>query len=130
MRFAIPTADDMLCPHFGNCQQFAFIDVDEEKKEITKIEMVTPPPHQPGMLPEWIRQSGSQIIIAGGMGHRALAIFQSRGIEVISGAPVSSPENLVNNYLRGELQGGNNYCGQPGFKQSGGHDCKGHEENF
>ena len=126
MRFAIPTADNLLCPHFGNCQKFAFIDVDFETGEITKIEMVEPPPHQPGMLPEWIKNNGSEVIIAGGMGRRALGILQNCGVKVISGAPIASPRELVNEYLNGRLQSGNNYCDSKGFRQAGGHNCKGH----
>jgi ATP-binding protein involved in chromosome partitioning len=123
VRIAIPTADGVLCPHFGNCQQFAFVDVDIDKKEIINIEMITPPPHQRGLLPAWINSQGCTLIIAGGMGMRANNMFQQSGIGVIAGAPPEKPEDLVMAYLEGTITGGSNPCDDPGFKSHGGHDC-------
>ncbi len=54
MRIAIPVADGKLAAHFGHCEKFALIDVDEEKKEILANEMTEAPPHQPGLLPVWL----------------------------------------------------------------------------
>lgn len=123
MRIAIPTAGGILCPHFGNCQQFAFIDVDPEKKEILKIEMVTPPLHQPGLLPVWINSQGCTLIIAGGMGMRASNMFMQNGIGVVTGAPAEKPEDLVMAFLNGSIASGGNPCRDPDFKSRGGHDC-------
>ncbi len=54
MKIAIPTVDGVLCPHFGHCQQFAIVNVDPETKSIKSSEMLTPPPHEPGVLPAWL----------------------------------------------------------------------------
>ncbi len=35
MKIAIPTANGKLCQHFGHCEKFVFIEVDEATKEIT-----------------------------------------------------------------------------------------------
>jgi len=130
MRIAIPTTEGVLCPHFGNCQQFSFVDVDPEKKEILSMEMVTPPPHQPGLLPMWIKKQECNMIIAGGMGGRASSIFQQNGIEVVIGAPCEKPEDIVMAYFNGTLSTGGNFCDEPGFKKSGGHqDCGRHNED-
>ena len=37
MRYAVPVSGGIVSPHFGHCEQFALIDVDEEKKEIRKL---------------------------------------------------------------------------------------------
>ena len=50
------------------------------------------------------------MIIAGGMGQRAQALFSEHGIEVVIGAPAETPENLVNSYLAGTLKSGENVC--------------------
>jgi Mrp family chromosome partitioning ATPase len=60
MRFAIPMAAGQLCLHFGHCEQFALIDVNEETKVITNQTMVTPPPHEPGLLPRWLHEQGAR----------------------------------------------------------------------
>ena len=110
MKIAIPTANGLLCPHFGHCQQFAVIDVDPETKSINKTEMLTPPPHEPGLLPKWLGEQGCNLIIAGGMGQRAVSLFHQSGVEVVVGAPNARPEDIVTAYLGGALQSGPNAC--------------------
>ncbi len=110
MRIAIPVAGGRLCMHFGHCEQFAIIDVDPETKTITNKQVVTPPPHQPGILPPWIKDLGVNLVIAGGMGARAIGFFNQLGVEVIVGAPSKEPEELVMDYLNGTLVTGENVC--------------------
>ncbi|MBW1695843.1 MAG: P-loop NTPase [Deltaproteobacteria bacterium] len=106
--FAIPIADGKLCSHFGHCENFALIET-ENGKIIGKT-LHTPPPHEPGVLPRWLQQMGARIVIAGGMGSRAQQLFEEKGIEVITGAPIDEPESLVHQYLEGRLITGANVC--------------------
>ena len=108
MKFAIPLADGKLTAHFGHCKEFALIDV--EGNTITNKEILVPPPHEPGVLPNWLNQMGASVIIAGGMGHRAIQLFDQAGIKVVTGAPVEEPETLVKNYLNNTLNIGDNLC--------------------
>ena len=110
MKIAIPLADGRLAMHFGHCESFALVDVDITKNEIVSREDVKAPPHQPGLLPPWLAERGAQVIIAGGMGQRAQALFSEQGIKVIVGAGPEAPEHLVNDYLAGKLQIGENLC--------------------
>jgi ATP-binding protein involved in chromosome partitioning len=110
MKIAIPVADGKLSMHFGHCERFALIDVDPTEKKIIKRADLEAPPHEPGLLPKWLAERGANMIIAGGMGQRAQALFNEQGIEVIIGAPVETPEKLVNSYLAGTLQAGENVC--------------------
>ncbi len=110
MKIAIPTADGKLCMHFGHCKQFAIIDVDPAGKDILATSYVTPPPHEPGVLPAWLGEHGTDVIIAGGMGRRALELFSNNGIEVIIGAAEGSPEALALAYLAGSIEVGENVC--------------------
>ncbi|MFZ5981381.1 MAG: NifB/NifX family molybdenum-iron cluster-binding protein [Candidatus Zixiibacteriota bacterium] len=124
MRIAIPTANGQLCPHFGHCQQFAIIDVNIDTKEIIKTEMLTPPPHEPGVLPGWLGQQGCQIIIAGGMGQRAISMFNQNGIQVVIGAPSSDPGAIVTDFLNDRLQVGSNMCDSSSHHGHGGGSCQ------
>jgi Mrp family chromosome partitioning ATPase/predicted Fe-Mo cluster-binding NifX family protein len=110
LRFALPLVGGKLSMHFGHCEEFALIDVDEATKKITNKTVVKSPEHEPGLLPRWLHEKGANQIIAGGMGQRAQGLFAENGIKVIVGAPVESPENLVNSYLQGTLQTGANVC--------------------
>jgi predicted Fe-Mo cluster-binding NifX family protein len=110
MKVAIPTAEGMLCMHFGHCQKFTFIDVDDNTKEITGKSELEPPPHEPGLLPRWLAEHKVTLVIAGGMGARAQAIFEQNGINIIVGAPSEAPEKVVKAYLDGTLAQGVNAC--------------------
>jgi ATP-binding protein involved in chromosome partitioning len=108
MKFAIPLAEGKLTAHFGHCQEFALVDV--EDNEIKNKETLVPPPHEPGVLPRWLHELGTNIIIAGGMGARAIDLFVQNGIRVLTGAPSLTPEELVKQYLDNTLQTGANIC--------------------
>jgi len=110
MKIAIPLAEGRLCMHFGHCEQFAIIDAEAEEKKITNTTMLTPPPHEPGLLPRWLKEMGADVIIAGGMGQRAQQLFTQSGITVLVGAPAETPEILVEAYLNNSLQTGDNVC--------------------
>ncbi len=109
-RIAIPLTEKRLALHFGHCEEFALVDVDEEKNEILNTEFAPAPPHQPGLLPQWLAERGAGMIIARGMGQRAQALFQQQGIEVMIGAPSDAPEAVVQAYLDGVLETGANIC--------------------
>jgi len=110
MRIAIPLADGKLTAHFGHCKSFALVDVDMKEMKILGRSDIEAPPHQPGLLPPWLAERGANMIIAGGMGQRAQGLFQQQGIEVIVGAPADLPEILINRYMAGTLETGDNAC--------------------
>lgn len=110
MRIALPVVNGNLCMHFGHCEAFALVDIDPESKAITGQEMVAAPPHAPGFLPPWLADMGAEVVIAGGMGQRAQALFAQSGIEVVVGAPAAPPDQLARAYLDGTLQTGQNVC--------------------
>ena len=110
MKIAIPLAAGQLSMHFGHCETFALVDVDENSKEISKMISLQPPGHQPGVLPQWLHEQGATVIIAGGMGQRAQQLFAQNGIEVVVGASALPPEQLVEAYINNALQTGENIC--------------------
>ena len=108
MKFAIPLNNGKLTAHFGHCQEFALIRV--ENNQIKNQEFLVPPPHEPGILPDWLNELGADVVIAGGMGQRAVSLFNEKGIKVVTGAPELEPEALVTNYLDNTLMTGINTC--------------------
>jgi ATP-binding protein involved in chromosome partitioning len=110
MRFAIPVSGGVMSLHFGHCEEFALIDVDEATKTIVGKQLVAAPGHQPGLLPVWLAEQGASAIIAGGMGSRAQALFRENRINVIIGAMETDPEKAVLSYLNGSLATGSNIC--------------------
>ncbi len=110
MFIAVPVAEEKLCSHFGHCDQFALVEVDLESKKILKTVTLEAPPHQPGLLPVWLKDRGVNVVIAGGMGSRAQELFKQNDIQVLVGAPVDSPESLVVQFLNNNLVQGINNC--------------------
>lgn len=121
MKYAVPLSGGMLSAHFGHCEQFALIDVDEEKRQILTKELVTPPEHAPGVFPAWLAGMGVNRVIAGGMGPRAVDLFEENNIGVILGAMETDPERAILSHLNGSLAIGDNACDHDAH--DGAHDC-------
>ena len=107
-KIAIPLVDGKLCAHFGHCQQFSIIDIENDK--IIKEELSTPPSHEPGLLPAWLAEKGVTEIIAGGMGQRAINLFTQNNINVNIGALQKNPKELVQDLIDNSLATGQNLC--------------------
>ena len=106
--FAIPTIEQKLCAHFGHCEKFAIVNVENDK--IISEEFVSPPVHQPGTYPRFLAEIGVSTIISGGMGQKAQDIFAQNNIEVFMGVGSEEPKMLVETYLSNQLQAGDNLC--------------------
>ena len=98
--------DSSLSSHFGRCPYYIFVEVDEGG-EVSSIEEKDNPfynLHQPGQVPQFIKESGAGVIISGGMGRRAAEFFQKLNIKPIT-ASLDSIRNILSRYLAGELEG-------------------------
>ena len=109
-RIALATEDNQgltgqISQHFGRCPYYLIVEVEE--LEIVKTENVNNPyynSHAPGMVPQFINEQGADVMIAGGMGPRAIDMFTSLGIEAVSGA-TGNVGNILKAYLRGDITG-------------------------
>lgn len=110
MKIAVPVAGGRLCMHFGHCEAFVIVETDDETREVVGQSTAAAPPHEPGVLPRWLSGQGVDLVIAGGMGQRAQALFSQAGVNVIVGAPAGAPEELARAYLGGTLESGANLC--------------------
>lgn len=118
-RIAIPLEGNVLSAHFGHCKAFAFVDVENDK--ITNITVLDPPEHQHGSFPRFVAAHGATDVIAGGMGPHAISVLNEAKINVHLGAPVETPEKLVNDFIAGKLQLNANYCEHDAEGHSHGH---------
>lgn len=108
MKFAIPTLNEKLTAHFGHCEKFAIVVVEDNK--VIKEEFIDPPVHQPGVYPKYLAEQGVNVIIAGGMGQKAQDLFHMNNIEVHMGVADGTPVELVSQYLNNQLKTGENLC--------------------
>lgn len=107
-KIAIPMENGVLCAHFGHCQQFAFVTVENDK--IINIEVQTPPEHVPGLYPKWVAGFGVTDVIAGGMGQQAIMLFNQQNINAFVGAPVAGAQELAQHFIDNTLTLTANYC--------------------
>jgi len=110
MKIAVPLVAGRLSMHFGRCEEFAVCEVDADARTTLKKEVFPAPPHEPGLLPQWLHQKGASVIITSGMGPRAQGLFAQLGIEVVLGASGGTAEELVAAYLGRTLETGENPC--------------------
>jgi ATP-binding protein involved in chromosome partitioning len=110
MKIAVPVSNGLLCAHFGHCEQFALFEVDTATRTILNRKNLSPPAHEPGVLPRWLQEQGATVVIAGGMGVRAQNLFTQNNIHVVVGALGGEPEFIVKSFLDGNLQKGPNAC--------------------
>jgi len=103
MKIAIPIENGMLSSHFGHAAQFAIIDV--ENGNIAKTQLLVPPPHEPGSLPQWLHELGATHLICGGIGGRAVELIAAAGIQVIAGVTTADPARLMEDFLANRLKG-------------------------
>jgi predicted Fe-Mo cluster-binding NifX family protein len=128
IRIAIPSADGRLHGHFGGCREFALIDADTQELTVIANQTVPAPPHTPGAFPRWLREQGVRVVIAGGIGKRALDNFALHGIAVHAGEANARIESIIALYLAGLLTGSPTGCEHHGHQHDHehGHDCGQH----
>lgn len=100
-KIAIPLKNGVLDDHFGHCTHLAIFEV--KNKEISGKKRITAPPHQPGLLPKMLSEQGVTDVIAGGMGQKAINIFNQFNVNVFVGAPQETPHQLVQGLLNDSL---------------------------
>jgi len=97
--------DSIVSPHFGRCPHFVLVDL--EGQAVQTVSAVNNPyydNHSPGQVPAFISSHGVNVMLTGGMGHRAITFFEQFGIRPVTGAAGSVRQSLER-YLGGALQG-------------------------
>ena len=122
LRIAIPTDNGLLSSHFGRAPSFSIFEVDEEDRTIVRSSNLSMGAHTDcnqitgRLLDEQVR-----VVIAGGIGQGAVNSLRFSGIELWAGAPPAPPEQLVQQYLAGELAQGEARCVDDGQRQGHHH---------
>jgi predicted Fe-Mo cluster-binding NifX family protein len=107
-KIAVPVNNGILDAHFGHCKQLAIFELTD--KQVTNESLIDAPPHEPGLLPAFLSGKGVTDIIAGGMGQRAIELFNKAGVNVFVGAPALNARILVDRFMNQTIQFDANYC--------------------
>ena len=125
MRIALPCDNDQgleseMSMHFGRAPHYAFVDVEGEG--IKQVE-VTPVPfseHGPGDLPQFVKEHGGEVVIAYGMGRRAVDFFDQLGIRTVTGAQ-GRIKDVIEAFIRGDLYVDTGWKERGDFRHHGEH---------
>jgi len=107
MKIGIAKEGTIVSPHFGHCEGYAIFSI--ENGAISRRVDIPNPGHQPGVLPALLAREGVNLVIAGGMGPRAIDLFHSHGIEVCTGVE-GEIDAIIQAYLGGTLCSGMSTC--------------------
>ena len=121
-RIAIAQDGNSVSEHFGHCQRYAIFDV--EDSIIYRRDDLPNPGHEPGRLPVFLAEHGVSLIIAGGMGPRAIEIFSENGIDVLIGIG-GNVDYVAQDYIAGRLSPGKSSC----HHEDDGHMSKNHQRS-
>lgn len=115
-KIAIATDSGMVAQHFGRCPNYTIFDLEGEK--ITSKVEIPNPGHSTGYIPKYLHEQNVNVIISGGMGRRAIDLFNQFDIEPIVGV-TGTIDNCIKDILDGTLKGGESLCSPGGGKDYG-----------
>jgi predicted Fe-Mo cluster-binding NifX family protein len=97
--------DASMSAHFGRCPAYTVAEVEEGTVQAVRVvENPWANAHQPGVMPRFIHSLGADVIIAGGMGPRAIQLFDQLGVEVVTGC-LGRVGAVLEAYLAGDVKG-------------------------
>ncbi len=118
MKIAISTDGSMVSAHFGRCPNFTVIDI--ENNELKSQDLLANPGHAPGAIPQFLRSQGVEMIVCGGMGNKAISMFNAFGVKTVLGVE-GEISDIVDKLKEGTLAGGDSLC-SPGAGKGYGLD--------
>ncbi len=115
MKIAIPTVNGIMSGHFGHCDKFYIAEIRNNEK--VDGYFLSPPPHEFGVFPKWLASEKVDILLCGGIGFKAIQIFNEFGVKVISGIMKTDINEIIEDFLNdnlvangGTCHGGNGDC--------------------
>lgn len=126
MRICVPTmglsgARDLVSEHFGRAASYTFVDSESGAVQVVPNDTL----HMGGVgyPPDLIRAHGGEVMVCGGLGRRAVAMFEERGVMVYIGAR-GTVRDAVAQWRAGQLEAATdeNACRQHAFREEEGHE--------
>ena len=119
MKIAIPTRDGMVDHHFGHCDHYTVVEVNDQNQVVSTSDL--PSPEGCGCksnIAYEMQSMGITIMLAGNIGLGAVNKLASCGIRVIKGCQ-GDVQQLVMDYLAGNVKDNPQVCDH--------HECHSHE---
>lgn len=116
MKIAVATDGTKVSEHFGKCENFTIVEI--ENSQVKSKVIINTLGNQHGLLPTFLASHSVNAVIAGGMGEGAKQNLISNRIEIIAGVSGNIDE-AIDAYLKGNLKTNDEGCS--GHKNADGH---------
>jgi len=123
MKVCIPSIgpgglDDGVGEHFGRVPNYTLVDT--ETNEVKVVPNTSEHAGGSGYPPDIIHAAGAEVMVCGGLGRRAIMMFEEKGIMVYIGAS-GTVRDAVEMYKQNKLQPATdeNACAQHAFRGQG-----------
>jgi predicted Fe-Mo cluster-binding NifX family protein len=118
MKIALPTRDGKIDDHFGHCDHYTIITLDNDNKIVSKEDMDSPEGCGcKSDIAPILADMGVQVMLAGNMGQGAINILNSNKIKVVRGCS-GDIDDVATKWLAGEIKDQTIICNH--------HDCGNH----
>lgn len=129
MKLAVPSSDsgglkDLVGEHFGRVPNYTLFDT--ETNEVAIVKNTSEHAGGTGYPPEILAPAGAEAMLCGGLGRRAIMMFQELGIMVYVGAR-GTVQDAIQMWKDGQLQAATDEtaCQQHAFRGEGrGDNCR------
>ena len=104
MKIALPSNQNQVDEHFGHCEHFTVFTIDGQKK-ITEEEKIASPAGCgcKSNIAQTLAEQGVKLMLAGNMGHGAVNVLNSHGIDVLRGCS-GNVKAVTESWLSGNLK--------------------------
>lgn len=123
MKIAVTTDGDQIFQHFGKCPTFTIFTV--ENGEVKEKNTIDASQNGHAALAGFLKGSGVDVVICGGIGGGAKQMLSSTGIQLISGIE-GNIDGAVSAYLSGSLNDLGGMCHHEEHGHDDVCDCKNH----
>ncbi len=103
--------ENRLSGHFAHSDRFRIADIESGKviRSVIKKNPYDFKDLSPGELPAYVKGLGADVLLVGGIGTRAVNIFEKDGVDIVYGLTVDG-ERALRDFLEGKLKKGKNEC--------------------
>ncbi len=115
MKIALPTRENTIDSHFGHCEHYTIIEIDDNKNILKKEILASPEGCGcKSDIAYTLADMGVSLMLAGNMGQGAVNVLKAQNIDVLRGCS-GTVDDVVNAYLLGSLTDSQLTCDH--------HDC-------
>lgn len=122
MKIAVPTRNNFVDEHFGHCEYYTVYSIENGKVDSKQILESPVGCGCKSSIASVLREMNVTTMLAGNMGAGAQNVLGMQGIKVIRGCSGNIDE-VVNQFLTGQLTDSGVSCSQHGDHDSDGHVC-------